>query len=299
MTMTTAVARPFATFVLGVVTLVVPAPASAQVSVEVSPLRVELQAGPGSTTTQPVTLTNYGKEAVRVRATLTDWDLTKDGTPQFEGAVTGGPYSATAWLRLAPPEQVIEPGASATVRFSAALPAVVEPGGYRTGILFEFEPASGAIVSPRRELAFKSRIATLIYVNVGAPPVATELVDVSVRPTTDGVDIVATVRNSGRRTVRTRGTLVLFDAAGAVAREAAVPDVPLLPESEREVSIPVAVASAPNSGQAPSTSSGQAPSTGSGQVAAPLAPGLYRAELKLDLGLPAIIIGETPVRIPR
>ena len=251
------------------------APASAQVSVEVSPLRVELQAGPGSTTTQPVTLTNYGKEPVRVRATLTDWDLTKDGTPQFEGAVVGGPYSATAWLRLAPPEQVIEPGASATVRFSAALPAVVEPGGYRTGILFEFEPASGAMLTPKRELAFKSRIATLIYVNTGAPPAATELVDVRVRPTTDGVEIVATVKNSGRRTVRTRGTLVLFDEAGAVAREAAVPDVPLLPESERELAIPVA---------APSTGSGQAHSTSSGQAQAsvPLAPGLYRAELKLE-----------------
>ena len=90
-----------------------------------------------------MTLTNYGKEAVRVRATLTDWDLTRDGTPQFEGA-DGGRYSATAWVRLAPPEQVIEPGASATVRFSATLPEGVEPGGYRTGILFEFEPASDA-----------------------------------------------------------------------------------------------------------------------------------------------------------
>jgi P pilus assembly chaperone PapD len=255
MTITRVVARRFTAFVVGLLalvgTLVVPGRASAQVSVEVSPLRVELQAGPGSTTTQPVTLTNYGKEAVRVRATLTDWDLTTDGTPQFEGAVIGGPYSATAWLRLAPPEQVIEPGASATVRFSAALPAVVEPGGYRTGILFEFEPASGAMVSPRRELAFKSRIATLIYVNAGTPPAVTELVDVRVRPTTDGVDIVATVKNSGRRTVRTRGTLVLFDAAGAIAREAAVPDVPLLPESEREVAIPVTGALSTSAGQVP------------------------------------------------
>ncbi len=80
-----------------------------------------------------------------------------------------------------------------------------------------------------------------------------------------GVDIVATVKNSGRRTVRTKGTLVLFDAAGAVARETAVPDVPLLPESEREVAVPVAI----------------------GARRTPLAPGLYRAELKLDLGLPA------------
>ncbi len=121
MTHMTAAARSIvpATLALGI-TLASAIPVSAQVSVEVSPLRVELQAGPGSTTTQPVTLTNHGKEAVRLRATLTDWDLTRDGTPQFEGSEVGGRYSATSWLRIAPPEQVIEPGASATVRFSAS-----------------------------------------------------------------------------------------------------------------------------------------------------------------------------------
>jgi len=248
--------------------------AAAQVSVEVSPLRVELQAGPGSSTTQPVTLTNYGKETVRVRARLTDWDLTRDGTPQFEGA-DAGRYSATSWVRLAPPEQTIEPGASAIVRFSASLPEGVEPGGYRTGILFEFEPETRT-AAPKRELAFKSRIATLIYINSGTSVAAAELVDVRIRPADSGVDVVATLKNSGRRTVRTKGTLQLFDASGAVAREVVVPDVPMLPESEREVTVPVAIA-----------------------AASPLAPGLYRAELKLDLGLAAIIIGETPMRISK
>jgi P pilus assembly chaperone PapD len=254
-----------------------PAIAAAQASVEASPLRVELQAGPGSSTTQAVTLANFGKEPVRVRAVLTDWDLTRDGTPQFEGAEIAGPYSATAWVRVAPPEQVIEPGANATVRFNLTVPADVDPGGYRTGILFEFEPASRPIAA-KREISFKSRIATLIYVNAGTPPVATELVDVRVRPSAAGVDVVAIIKNSGRRTVRTRGTLVLFDASGAIASENVVPDVPLLPESEREVSIPVNGASA------------------SGRT---LAAGVYRAELKIDLGQPALIVGETSVQIPR
>jgi hypothetical protein len=162
------------------------------------------------------------------------------------------------------------------VRFNVAVPEGVEPGGYRTGILFEFAPASLEAAAAKRELSFKSRIATLIYVNNGAPPVLTELVDVKVRPTGEGVDVIATVKNSGRRTVRTKGTLVLIDAAGAVARETAVPDVPLLPESEREVAVPVAIA-----------------------PATPLAPGQYRAELKLDLGQAAIIVGETSVTIAK
>src|SRR6185503_11087728 len=81
--------------------LLIPAvAASAQVSVEVSPLRVELTAGPASTATQAITVGNAGAEAVRVRAIATDWDLSRDGAPQFEGAVQGGPYSATSWIRV-------------------------------------------------------------------------------------------------------------------------------------------------------------------------------------------------------
>ena len=203
----TAPVRPLTVALFAIAASFGVSPVAAQVSVEVSPLRVELQAGPGSSTTQPVTLTNYGKDAVRVRARLTDWDLTRDGTPQFEGSEVAGPYSATAWLRVAPPEQVLEPGASATVRFNATVPDSVEPGSYRTGILFEFEAASSGPIASRRALAFKSRIATLIYITTGAPPAVTELLDVKVRPTNEGIDVVATVKNSGRRTVRTKGTL--------------------------------------------------------------------------------------------
>ena len=58
-------------------------PASAQVSIEVSPLRVELKAQAGATTTQAITIVNTGAEPVRVRAELSDWFLSRDGSPQF------------------------------------------------------------------------------------------------------------------------------------------------------------------------------------------------------------------------
>ena len=136
-------------------------PATAQISVEVSPLRVELTAGAGSTTTQGITVSNAGKDPIRVRARLTDWELSRDGAPQFESAVENGPYSATGWLRIAPPEQVIDPGKDAVVRFSMTVPQQIEPGGYRTGVLFEFGPAGGDPIARGREVMFKSRIATL------------------------------------------------------------------------------------------------------------------------------------------
>lgn len=255
----------------------VPTLSSAQVSVEVSPLRAELTAGPGSATTQAITLTNAGQEPLRVRATVTDWDLSKDGAPQFEGAIENGPFSATSWVRVAPPEQVIDPGKEATVRYNLAVPADVQPGGYRTGILFEFGPASGDPVKHAREVLFKSRIATLIYVNIGQPQLAAELTDLRNRTIGQQTLIVATVRNTSRRYVRTKGALVVYDASGRNVREVAVPDVPLLPESEREVAMPV-VDPARNQ---------------------TLAPGDYRIELRLDVGLPAVLVGETTLKVSR
>jgi P pilus assembly chaperone PapD len=252
-------------------------PAVAQISVEVSPLRVELAAGPGSTTTQGITVINAGKEPVRVRAVLTDWELSKDGSPQFEGAVEGGPYSATSWVRVAPPEQVIEPGKETTVRFSMTVPAGIQPGGYRTGVLFEFGPSTGDPAGRAREVMFKSRIATLIYVNIGQPAVAAELTDLRVRNSGPQLQIVATVRNSSRRYVRTKGTLLVYDQAGKTMREVPVPDVPLLPESEREVTMVVV----------------------DPEKNLTLAAGDYRVELRIDVGLPALLVGETTLKVPR
>lgn len=253
------------------------APAAAQMPLEVSPLRMELTAGPGSTSTQAVTVTNGGKEAVRVRAILTDWELSRDGAPQFESAVQDGPFSATSWLRLAPPEVVIEPGKETAVRFSMTVPAGVQPGGYRTGVLFEFSPATGDPVARARSVQFRNRIATLIYINIGQPPMAAELTDLRQRTAGPQVQIVATLKNTSRRSVRTKGTLVIYDTAGKVLREMPVPDVPLLPESERDVAI-VATDADKN---------------------LTLPPGEYRVEVKLDLGLPALVVGETTLKVPR
>jgi P pilus assembly chaperone PapD len=255
--------------------LVTALPVSAQVSIEVSPLRVELKAQPGGTTTQAVTIANTGAEAVRVRAELSDWFLSRDGSPQFVEAADKT-YSATAWTRIAPPEQTIEPGRDAIVRFSVTIPASATPAGYRTGILFEFGPAAADTATHRREVQVRSRIATLIYVNVGDPAPGVELVDLRSRHTPNQpTQIIAILKNSGRRTVRTRGTVSLTDANGTVVAQIPVPDVPVLPESEREVAIAL------NEPDKPAVPAGD-----------------YRVEVRIDAGMPAVLVGETTVKVP-
>jgi P pilus assembly chaperone PapD len=250
-------------------------PAAAQVSVEVSPLRVELQAGPGSTSTQAVTLNNGSAEPVRIRARVTDWDLSRDGAPQFEGAKENGPFSATSWVRVAPPEQVVEPAKEGTVRFTLTVPAGTMPSGYRTGILFELVPPSGDPIARKREVQFRSRVATLIYVNVGEPPTSVELNDLTTRSSPQQTQVVAVLANTGKRNMRTRGTMTVFGADGNQVAQVPVPDVPVLPESEREVAI-VAF-----------------------EAAKPLPPGDYRVEVRFDVGMPAVIVGETTLKVPR
>ena len=250
-------------------------PAAAQVSVEVSPLRVEIQASPGATSTQAVTLNNSAKDPVRVRARLSDWDLSRDGSPQFEGVPEGGPFSATAWIRIAPPEITIDPGKEGTVRFSLTVPPETAPSGYRASILFEFVPATADVKIKAKEMAFRSRVATLIYVNVGQPPIAVELTDLRPRTTPEHTAMIAVLANTSKRTVRTKGTLTLSDAAGKTVSQIPLPDVPVLPESEREVSIVLF------------------------ETGKPLPEGEYKVEVKIDVGMPALIVGETTFKVAR
>ena len=255
--------------------VVFPAQAGAQISVEAAPLRIELQAAGGSVATQAVTVWNSGKETVRVRARITDWDLARDGSPQFEGVPENGPYSASGWIRIAPPELLIDPGKEGVVRFNLTVPQQVEPAGYRTGILFEFLPSTATPGSKGREVSFRSRIASLIYVNIGAPPVAVELMDLVSRTTKEGLHVIAVLKNTSKRTVRTKGTMTLLDRGGAAASQVSLPDVPLLPEREREVAIPVTT-------------------TGT-----PLPDGEYRVEVRIDVGMPALLVGETTIKVPK
>jgi P pilus assembly chaperone PapD len=255
-------------------------PAAAQVSIEASPLRVEVQAVPGGTNTQSVTLTNVGGQPVRVRASLADWYLSREGTPQFEEPGPARPFTASGWVRFAPPEFIIRGGQQGTVRFTVTVPQGAEAAGYRTGLLFDFSPDEPDGVVRAKQVTVRSRIATLIYVHVaqagpaGHPPASVELTDLQVR-TKEQTEVVATLKNVSRRSVRTKGTLVLYDKSGAVVLQVPVPDVPVLPESERDVAV----------------STGESPK--------PLPPGDYRVELKIDVGQPAVIVGETTLKVER
>jgi hypothetical protein len=69
--------------------------------------------------------------------------------------------------------------------------------------------------------------------------------------------------------------MTVFGSDGKPIAQRPVPDVPVLPESEREVAI-VAF-----------------------EAASPLPPGDYRVEVRFDVGMAALIVGETTLRVSR
>ncbi len=253
-----------------------PATAWAQVSVEVTPLRVELKmAGPGGTHTQTVTLANHDKNAVRIHARVDDYYLSNDGTPQFRLADGTMPYSAASWVRVNPVEQEVNAGATGLVRFTTVAPAGTAPGGYRAAIIFEFSPPRTEAAVTGKGVTFRSRVATIVYITVGAPKAAVELVDVEPRlQPGQPPSIVATLKNTGRVHVRTKGQMLIYDKAGVVVRRLQVPDVPVLPESRREVAVAIG-----------------------DERQGPLPAGEYRVELRIDVGLAELLVGETTLTI--
>ena len=124
--------------------------------------------------------------------------MSKDGTPQYRDAEGTMPFSASAWIRLNPVEQVVEPGKSGMVRFTVNIPAGTAPGGYRAAIMFDFAPpGTEGVIS--KGVLFKSRVATIVYVTVGSPKPAVDLVDVQpVVKAGQPARIAATLKNTGR-----------------------------------------------------------------------------------------------------
>jgi hypothetical protein len=126
-------------------------------------------------------------------------------------------------------------------------------------------------------MQFRGRVATIVYATVGNPTSAIELDDLQVRPSPGGVpDVIAVLSNVGRGYVRTKGTMVISTAEGRSIREIPMPSVPVLPESKREVRIPAA-----------------------GPQDPPLDPGRYKVEVRIDVGQPALLVGETTFEVSR
>ena len=209
---------------------------SSGVSISVSPIRVEHLVKQGEKGTDMISVTNDGTDPTRLKVTIEDWKLTREGNPAFM-KVGGNPYSCAEWIRINPVDFRIAPGQTREVRYTVTVPPEVQDGGYHAAIIFETVPD----VTPgerAKRVYLKGRIVTIVYEVVGKPPVVGHATVLEVEPKKQGVDFVLTLQNTGKVHYRTKGTITVKDGSDQKVFEVAVPDAPVLPDSEREIKIP-------------------------------------------------------------
>ena len=208
---------------------------SAEVSISVSPIRVEHLVKQGEKGTDMISVTNDGTAPTRLKVSIEDWTLTKDGNPMFM-KVENNPCSCAEWIRINPVDFRIAPGQTREVRYTISVPQGIDDGGYRAAIIFETVPD----VTPgekTRRVFLKGRIVTILYEVVGKPIPQGHANSLKMELKKEGIDLILALQNTGKVHYRTKGTITVKDEKGEKAFETEIPDVPVLPESEREIRI--------------------------------------------------------------
>ena len=208
---------------------------SAEVSISVSPIRVEHLVKQGEKGTDMISVTNDGTAPTRLKVSLEDWTLTKDGNPMFM-KVGNNPYSCAEWIRVNPVDFRIGPGQTRDVRYTVSVPQRVEDGGYRAAIIFETVPD----VTPGEKIKrvfLKGRIAAILYEVVGKPIPQGHAKGLKTELKKEGINFILSLQNTGKVHYRTKGSITVKDERGENAFEMEIPDVPVLPESERDIRV--------------------------------------------------------------
>ena len=211
-------------------------PAAADISLDVTPLRLELDADPGSEITDAIEVTNLGDAPVRLKAYLQDWYLDEVGTPIFQ-TVGHQARTASPWVGAAPNDFLLDPGETQTVRFTVHVPESARTGGYHASIMLETNPVQ--TLSPEeRGVVIRGRVATILYVTVGDPPADVQIRDMARVTREDGSEAVTLqLENAGEAFFRLAGALEMVGQDKDILESVELPDVPVLPGFTRTVTI--------------------------------------------------------------
>jgi hypothetical protein len=138
-----------------------PASAPADLSLNVSPAKMELSMAPGTTYNIPVTVQNPTNAPTHIQAILVDFMLTQNGDYRF-GQTGSDRYSLMRWASINPREFDLPAGSTQQVRLTLSVPKSSELSGEYAGIaFFQTRPVrrAGAV-------ALSARIGSKFYLTI-------------------------------------------------------------------------------------------------------------------------------------
>lgn len=214
---------------LTVLLLLAAAATGSAADIGISPPRQSLTVAAGGTAITTVRVLTTSDASQLVAAETGDWTMSPTGDLGYLPAGTL-PNSAATWIVLEEDAFGLEPSGAREVRLAITVPPDAE-GTHHAMVFF-------TVVPPATEAAgvgvtTTTRVGLTVYVTVaGTERSGSELVDLY-QP--DARSVAAVVVNTGNTVMRLGGALELRNEAGDVVHRLAVPDVPVLRESEREL----------------------------------------------------------------
>src|SRR5208337_4671875 len=161
-------------------------PANAQMSIMVSPIRVELQVKAGTNETNVIEIRNEGTEPARIAVHAEDWTMDRKGNVSFSPA-GGDPCSCAKWIQLNPTDFRLDPGQARQVRYSLTVPAEAKEGGYRAAIELDGIPTQDQGGPAKKRMTFRGRIVVMAYATVGNPEIRAQFQDFQVTAANKGI----------------------------------------------------------------------------------------------------------------
>lgn len=204
-------------------------PAAFAADIGISPPRLDLVGAAGERVTATVTVITSARTEQQVAAEIGDWTMNPRGEMAFFPAGSLE-HSAAGWLELDTDAFVLVGDSSREVRLEVAIPLGAE-GTFQAMVFFTIvpPPTEGSGIG----VVTTTRVGLTVYVTVaGTERGSAELVDLY---QSDDRTLTATILNGGNTVMRLGGLVELRNEAGEVVRRLEVPDVPVLRESEREL----------------------------------------------------------------
>lgn len=210
--------------------------APAQMSITVSPLRVEHQVKPGENDTNIIEVRNDGTGPTRIAVHADDWTMNNKGEVSFARAGSDA-SSCAGWFVLNPSNFRLDPGQARQIRYSLTVPPETKEGGYRAAIALTGMPLpeeGGA----KRKMTLNGRIVVMAYATVGNPEIRAQFQDFQVTPGNKGLTFRIRLANQGDVHFRIKkSSIIIKNPQGQEVGAVEVPDVPVLPGAIRELEI--------------------------------------------------------------
>lgn len=207
----------------------------AEIAISITPMRVDYKFKPGQTINDILAVSNTGDQAVRVKINIQNWKLSMQGSPVFS-PLADDPYSCGRWIQINPVDFRLAAGQTRSIRYAITIPPQVELKSYRSAIMCEIIPDTKP--GEPKKVQIKTQIAMVVYGTVGETVPQCEITGLQAEKGKEMIDFVLLLKNRGMVHFRTKGSITLEDGQGKTVAKLDLPDVPALPESEREIRVP-------------------------------------------------------------